>query len=60
MVVIAFALSVVVVVALKYCRCCFLRGLGGIVAAATLAIAVAWRRFSVWSGACTDISHVAA
>ena len=37
-----------------------LAGLGGKVAAATLTIAVALRRFSVWSGARTDICHVAA
>ena len=37
-----------------------LAGLGGIVVAATITIAVAFRRFSVLSGACTDICHVAA
>ena len=47
----------------KYCyRCCIevLKMMSpSRVVAATITIAVAFRRFSVWSGARTDISHVA-
>ena len=46
-----------------YCRCIevlsFLFPSWSVVVA-TITIAVAFRRFSLWSGACTDISHIAA
>ena len=46
-----FINRIVVAVALKYCRFCFLRGLGGIFVAGTITIDVAFRRFAQWSGA---------